>query len=380
MNYSKNEDQVATTALASQILSDKLGDDYWRGIENVQGVYDAGIWQAIADAGLLGLGISESQGGCGFSFLEACLVAEEAGRYLAPVPFVESLAMVGMPLSLFGSEAQIERYLRPMLAGEICLTAALGSIENRTAQPESCAVRRSGDEWRLNGIQYCVPYAEQSAVILLAAQDADSGQPLIVVVPTDAEGVMFEPIVATSYQPQAHVEFRDVVIGPEFLLGTEQDAEKIQNAIRNWGMIALAASATGIASEALERTARYVSERTQFDRPIGGFQAVASRAADAYIDLQAMSGAYTYAAWRVSQDLPADTAACVAKWWAAKGSDRIVHTAQHLHGGIAADITYPLHRYYLLAKQLQLSLGNSAQLEVELGEHLAGSSFRERVL
>ena len=127
--------------------------------------------------------------------------------------------------------------------------------------------------------------------------------------------------------------------------------------------VALAATQLGVAQEALRRTAEYTSQRKQFGRPIGSFQGVALRAADAYIDVDCMRSTLWQALWRLDEGQTAAIEVGVAKWWASRGGQRVVHTAQYLHGGIGADIDYPIHRFFLWAKQLDLCLGGvSAQL------------------
>jgi alkylation response protein AidB-like acyl-CoA dehydrogenase len=118
-------------------------------------------------------------------------------------------------------------------------------------------------------------------------------------------------------------------------------------------------------------TADYTKTREQFDRPIASFQAVAQRAADAYIDAEAVQLTARQAAWRLSEGLPAAEEVAIAKFWAADGGQRVVHAAQHLHGGMGVDRDYPLHRYFLLAKQLELSLGGATAQLLRLGAILA---------
>ena len=122
----------------------------------------------------------------------------------------------------------------------------------------------------------------------------------------------------------------------------------------------------------MQRTAAYTTERKQFGRPIATFQGVALRIADAYVDVQAMRASLTEAAWRLSEGLPADAEVASAKWWACRGGQRVVHSAQHLHGGIGADIDYPIHRYFLWARQLELTLGGAGRQLAKLGEEIAG--------
>ncbi|MBP7631345.1 MAG: acyl-CoA dehydrogenase, partial [Acidimicrobiales bacterium] len=111
--------------------------------------------------------------------------------------------------------------------------------------------------------------------------------------------------------------------------------------------------------------------RRQFGSPIATFQAVAHRAADAYIDTEAIRLTARQAAWRLGEGLPADEALAIAKFWAAEGAHRVTHAAQHLHGGIGVDADYPVHRTFRWARHLELSLGGGTVHLQRLGLILA---------
>ena len=129
--------------------------------------------------------------------------------------------------------------------------------------------------------------------------------------------------------------------------------------------------ARGCFEAALALTSEYVKTRKQFDQPIAMFQAVGHRAADAFIDTEATRLTAWQAAWRIHEGLPADAQVAVAKFWAAEGGSRIVRAAQHLHGGIGVDREYPLHRYYVYQRQLELTLGSGTPTLLALGRMLA---------
>jgi alkylation response protein AidB-like acyl-CoA dehydrogenase len=137
---------------------------------------------------------------------------------------------------------------------------------------------------------------------------------------------------------------------------------------------ALSVTAAGCIDEALRMTAEYVKERKQFGRVIASFQAVGQRAADAFIDVLAVRLTAWQAVWRLSAGLPASDEVTIAKYWASEAGQRVVHTCQHLHGGVGMDRDYPLHRYFLLAKQLDLTLGGSASQLADLGRRIAASA------
>jgi alkylation response protein AidB-like acyl-CoA dehydrogenase len=137
---------------------------------------------------------------------------------------------------------------------------------------------------------------------------------------------------------------------------------------------ALCALAVGVCSEALRLTAEYTKTRKQFDQPIATFQAVAQRAADAFIDTEAVRLTALQAAWRIDAGLPAEAAVAAAKYWAALGGSRVVRAAQHLHGGVGVDREYALHRYYVYARQLELTLGGATQQLRRLGRLIANDA------
>jgi alkylation response protein AidB-like acyl-CoA dehydrogenase len=131
------------------------------------------------------------------------------------------------------------------------------------------------------------------------------------------------------------------------------------------------AQGVGICEAALEKTSEYIKERKQFGQPIAMFQAVGHRAADAFIDVSAIRITTQQACWRISAGLPAAKETALAKYWVAEAGARVVAAAQHLHGGTGVDRDYPVHRYYLWAKQLELDLGGTTEQLRRVGKILA---------
>jgi 3-oxocholest-4-en-26-oyl-CoA dehydrogenase beta subunit len=141
--------------------------------------------------------------------------------------------------------------------------------------------------------------------------------------------------------------------------------------VRNHAAVGVCALQLGVAERALRMTAAYTTGREQFGKPIAAFQAVAQRAADAYIAVEAIRVTTWQAAWRLAEELPADDEVAIAKFWASDGAQQVLRGGQHLHGGIGVDVDYPLHRYTLRAKQLELMLGSGTRQLVALGERMA---------
>ncbi len=189
-------------------------------------------------------------------------------------------------------------------------------------------------------------------------------------VPAGAPGVERERQDTTTGTPEAQVRLDGVRLGAGAVLGPVDDGTALRWTLEH-ATVGICAVMAGAAAEAVRITGEYTTGREQFGRPIATFQAVGQRAADAYVDAQAVRLTMLQAAWRLDAGMPADREVAVAKYWAAAGGQRVVHAASHLHGGVGVDRDYPLHRYFLLAKQLELALGGASRQLLRLGGILA---------
>jgi alkylation response protein AidB-like acyl-CoA dehydrogenase len=367
MDFAYGDEEQAALDLARQILAEHCTPQALRALEQAGGPrFDRALWSKLAEAGLLAAGLPEAQGGAGLGFLVVAGIVEQAGRTAAPVPLLEATVLGALPLAEFGSEAQKEAWLPHAARGEAILTAALVEPHREPAEPATRA-RRDGARFRLTGTKLCVPAGEIADAILVPAA-LEGGGVGVFLVETKAAGVAQQPLVTTSRQPESRLELRDA---PAERLGSPEQGAASVAWIELRATAALCALATGVCSEALRLTAEYTKTRKQFDQPIATFQAVGQRAADAFIDSEAVRLSALQAAWRIDAGLPAEAAVAAAKYWAAQGGSRVVRAAQHLHGGVGVDREYPLHRYYLYARQLELTLGGATQQLRRLGRLIA---------
>ena len=367
MDFSFNEEQQDLQGLAQQILDAEVTHERLKEIEAGEDNFDRELWAKLADAGLLGIALPEAQGGGGYGFLEAAVVLEQLGRTVAPVPYLSTVVLGALPIAQFGSDEQRTRLLPGVATGERLLTAALVEAGADPRRPVTTA-RRGGDAWVLDGEKICVPDGPLADHILVPASTDDGGV-IVAIVNPDA-GVTRERQRTTSGHPEALLRLDGTrVADADVLGGADHGAEVLDWTIER-GTAALCAVAIGVCEEALRMTAEYTKTREQFERPIATFQAVGQRAADAYIDTEAIRLTAWQAIWRLAEGLPAAAEVAVAKFWAAEGGQRIVHAAQHLHGGMGVDRDYPLFRYFLLAKQLELTLGGTTPQLLTLGRIL----------
>ena len=373
MDFAYGDDQQSLIDLAAKIFREKAGHARLRELERSSAPrFDRELWQALAEAGLLGTAVPEAQGGAGLGFLEVSAVLEQAGRAAAPVPLFETLVLGALPVARFGPPELKERWLPGVARGEVVLTAGLVEAVADPREPVTVA-KRSGRGWRLEGVKICVPSAALAARILVPARAA-RGEIVLALVDPAAKDVLLTPLVTTSGRSESRVALDGVRIGPdEVVVGPEGGREALDWLLEH-ATAAQAAMAVGLCAAALELTADYVKTRKQFDQPIAMFQAVSHRAADAYIDVEAIRLTALQACWRLSAGLPAGAEVALAKFWAAEAGQRVVAAAQHLHGGVGVDREYPLHRYYLQAKELELALGGATSQLLRIGEMLAASA------
>ncbi|MFP6662832.1 MAG: acyl-CoA dehydrogenase family protein [Deltaproteobacteria bacterium] len=371
MDFHYSEDQVAVRDLAKQILEDRVPTDGILKLLQADGWYDEGTWQALAQASLLGVALPEAYGGAGMGLIELALILEEAGRRIAPLPLIPTLVMGALPIAEFGNDEQKQANLPGVVKGERFLTAALVEEGRRDATRPSTRARAEGDGFVLSGVKTCVPAASIAARILVPATTDDGGVAVFLLDP-GTSGVTLQDQQMTSGEPHSLLTLENVPVTAGDRLGGSEQGPAILRWISDRTMVAACAVQLGIADSALEQTAAYQSERKQFGVAIGTFQGPQLRAADAWIDTEAMRATLQQAVWRVATDREAAREIQVAKWWACRGGHRVSHACQHLHGGIGADVEYPIHRWFLAAKQNEMILGGASLHQARLGELLAG--------
>jgi len=372
MDFSFSEEQEAVRALAAQIFSDQATHERLLELEGSGEWFDMDLWSQLSEANLTSLVIPEAQGGGGMGMLELCAMLEEQGRRVAPVPLFATVVLGSLPIAAFGDDAQQDRWLRPVVDDGAVLSAALLELGGGDPARPRLTARREDGGWRLDGQKECVPALHLARGVLVPARCGD-GVGVFIVDPS-APGVSVELQVMTHGEPQGRLVLDGAQVSDEALLGDPASGAEIVAWMLERAQLGLAALQLGVAQGALRDTAAYVSTRKQFDRPIATFQGVALRAADAFIDVEAMRGVLEQAAWRLEEGLPAATEVAAAKWWASLAGHRVVHTAQHLHGGTGADIEYPIHRYFYWSKQNGLLFGGSGQHAAEIGEKLVARS------
>lgn len=254
-----------------------------------------------------------------FGVLEQCSVLVELGRAVATVPYLPT-TVAASALAEFGTSEQRSRWLTP---GTVLSVALVDDGGAKTTVPSASTAEA-----------FLVSQGGEVFLVEAGALDI-TAQELV-----DGDAGWFEYSGGGELVPG---------LTPDWLITRYT--------------LGLCAFQLGVTERALELTAEYARTRVQFDRPIGSFQAVAQRLADAYIDVAAIRLTLWQAAWRLSEGLDAAEEVATAKFWAADAGHRVAHTAVHVHGGTGIDMSHDVHRYFTAAKRTEFELGGAtAQL------------------
>lgn len=300
-------------------------------------------WEAMVSGGVLALGVPERLGGDGVGLPEIATALTEIGWHATISPALATLGLGLLPVLDMGSESQQDRYLAGVGKGAI-LTAALN-------EPGAALPERPGTilaDGRLNGVKVAVPYAGQASWIVVST---DSGA---VVVAPDETGVRLTKTHSSAGGDEFAVEFSDVVVEPEAVLGGSVSRAN------QLALAAVGAYAAGLVAGAVRLTAGYVANRHQFGRPLSTFQTVAAQLAEVYIASRTMGLTAASVVWRLAEERDADEDLDVMAYWLTSQLPPAMQICHHLHGGMGMDITYPMHRYYSSVKDLTRLLGGPA--------------------
>jgi 3-oxo-4-pregnene-20-carboxyl-CoA dehydrogenase alpha subunit len=342
VDFTLDETQQEIAGLAADILRREVDAARPAG----EGGYDEQVWRALGKAGLLSLALPPELGGAGLGAVEVAVLLTELGRAAAPVPAL-TLALGVLPLEFLGTPDQRAALLPEVATGDVLVTAAVHEPSAPlVAKPSTQAVAEAGG-WALTGVKTGVPFAAAATRVLVPAS-MPGGTGVFLVGP-DAEGVT---VTATT------LRLDGVVVAEADLLRDREQGEAITT-LHRFALAGALALGDGVLAGALALTAEHIGRRVQFGRPLATFQAVAQQIADVYIASRTVHLAALSAVWRLAAGLDPRADLDAAAYWFAEEAPKALATCHHLHGGLGVDITYPLHRYYALSKELSQFLGGA---------------------
>lgn len=358
MNFDFSDDQKLLQEQARKFLTDKCSRKLVRSVlDNNKNQYSKELWQEVVNMGWTATAIPEEYGGLGLGMLELCVIAEELGRSLAPIPFSSSIYIFAEFLKAYGSEDQKKQYLPKIASGELIGSFA---FPEKKGTPRSNNINSKVENDKLSGKKLPVNDGQVADVLIVAA-NSDKNQNhnslSLYIVETNQVGVE-EKLLDTldPTRPSSQIEFSNVACS---VLGEKGEGWSMIQNILNRAAVLFAFEQVGGAQVALDEAKKYSIERYAFGKPIGSFQALKHKMADMYVKNElAKSNAY-YGAWALSTDsMELPVAAAGARVSATEAFHYASKENIQIHGGVGFTWEYDCHLFYRRSKLLSLNLGS----------------------
>ena len=321
-----------------------------------------GLWEALADAGVLGLVLPETHGGSGGRLTDLGTFAVEAGRGLCPT-LAHGSVQAGLAIDALGSPEQHAAYLPGLASGKASATTALWSPVDAGVVTPALRAESAGATWVLSGSVDFVLDACRADHVVVSSRDDATGRTLVFVVPTHADALRIEPLTMMGGQAAARLHFDGVTLDERHppLGGDEGVSTERLHWLANTATALLSLDLVGVGEAALQRTVDHTVMRQQFGRPIASFQAAQHLVANMHIALSAARLAAWAAVSALADGHTATRQTAVARMHAASAAKLVTLDAHQLHGGIGYVVDTDLHRYSERARVLS-TLGGGADV------------------
>jgi alkylation response protein AidB-like acyl-CoA dehydrogenase len=363
MDLGLDEQQEMLKNFARDFLEKECPEQLVREMEDDEKGYSPELWKKMAQQGWMGLIIPENYDGTGMNVCELVVLLEEFGRALVPGPFISTVVLGGVPIMEAGTEQQKQQFLPKIASGELIMTMALTEPSAKwTADGVQMEAKKEGSDYVLNGTKLFVQDAHVSDYMIVASRTGGSGEDGITLFLVDSKspGIKFEVLKTIAADKQCEVVFENVKVPASSMLGAEGQGWPIIEKTKKVATVAACAYLVGLSQMDFDVTLNYAKERVQFGRPIGSFQAIQHKLADAVIDVDGSRFITYKAAWSLQEGEPdADLMISMAKAWTSDASRRVVAHGQQIHGGIGFTKEYKIQLYFRRQKWMELMWGDA---------------------
>ena len=363
MDLGLDEQQEMLKNFARDFLEKECPESLVREMEEDDQGYSPDLWKKMAEQGWMGLTIPEDQGGAGMSLCELVVLLEEFGRALVPGPFISTVVLGAVPIMEAGTDEQKAQYLPKIAAGDVIMTMALTEPSAKwTADGVTLEAKKDGADYVLNGTKLFVPDAHVTDHMVVVARTGGKGEDGITlfIVDSKSDGIKFEQLKTIAADKQSEVIFENVKVSAANILGSEGKGWEIVEKVSKVATVAACAYLVGLSQMDFDTTLNYAKERVQFGRPIGSFQAIQHKLADAIIDVDGSRFITYKAAWSLTEgEDDTDLMISMAKAWASDASRRVVAHGQQIHGGIGFTKEYKIQLYFRRQKWMELMWGDA---------------------
>jgi len=352
MNLDFSDDQKFLQEEARKFLEKEGALLRNRNVLENESYIDTELWKKIVELGWTGIRIPEEYDGLGLGHLELCVIAEELGRFLAPVPYSSSVYLFTESIINYGSEQIKKEFLPKLVSGDIVGTLA---VTEELHAPSASNIQVTYESGKLNGKKIAVPDAKVSTHALVVAKSTKGIS--LQIVDLSSEGVLIEH-QETIDESRGHfsITFKNAEAQ---LIGDEVSGWEIYESIINQAAVLFSYEQIGGSQASLDMAVNYAKERYAFGRPIGSYQAIKHKLADMYIALTLAKSNCYYAAWALStdsSDLP--SASATARVSATKAYQLCSKENIQTHGGNGFTWEYDCHMFYRRSKLLSLNIGS----------------------
>jgi alkylation response protein AidB-like acyl-CoA dehydrogenase len=354
VNFDFSEDQYLLRDSVRGYLSDHWGMTRLRA---AGAQFDPKLWQGLCGLGLQTLLVPEAFGGAGLGMEDAALSFEEFGRALVPGPMVDTI-LISEIIARFGTDAARAEFLPAIAAGTARLAFAHAEPDSGCDPEQVIAVALRGEDgWRLRGRKILVPAADAATALAVSAHLPD-GTPGLFLCSLAASGVRVARNIAIDPDSMGcRVELEDAMAT---CIGEAASGEALARLVAT-SAVAASAQMIGIAGAALDMAVAYAKQRTQFDRPIGAFQAIKHKCADMLMATETARSAGYYAAWAAATDDPnLALAVSVAKAASGDACRLVCNDCLQIHGGVGFTWEFDVHLFLKRGKSLEYSFGDAA--------------------
>ena len=354
MNFDFTTDQYQLRDSVRRFLADRWGP---KRLRVAASKFDPDLWKGLCDLGLQTLLVPEAEDGAGLSLVDVSLILEEFGRALVPGPMVDTILASDI-VARFGTPAQ-KASLLPAIASGACRVAfahaeaGVGHI----AQDVALEAINVAGEWRLQGRKILVP-AAQAATLLIVSAKTGSGPAGLFICDATSEHIAIEPHRAIDPDSLlCQVNFNGAIAQ---LIGASSGTGPLGRMLET-SALAAATQMVGIAAAALDIAVAYAKQRTQFDRPIGSFQAIKHKCADMLVAVESARSSVYYASWAVAEDDPVlPLAVSMAKAACGDACRLVCNDALQIHGGVGFTWEYDIHLYLKRGKLFEYAFGDAS--------------------
>jgi alkylation response protein AidB-like acyl-CoA dehydrogenase len=365
LNFDFSDDQKSLKDQARKFLSEKASSKVTRSVlDDAEKSYDKDLWRAVAEMGWLGVAIPEEHGGLGLGRLELCVLAEEIGRAVAPIPFSSTVYFFAEALMLAGTDVQKRAHLPNVASGE---TIGCFAVSEGPGAASAATIQAKFDGSTLTGVKIPVTDGDCATHAVVVAKDGAGVS--LVLVDLDQSGVTRTTLKTLDpTRGHARLEFKNAKAER---LGAVGQGWELAEAVLDRAAVLIAFEQVGGSQACLEMSIDYAKSRYAFSRQIGSFQAIKHKLADMYVNIEvARSNAY-YGAWALSTEAAELPFAAAASRAAA--SDAYYFCAKEniqTHGGMGFTWEVDCHLFYRRAKLLAVQAGAPAVWKEKLVKRL----------